>query len=137
MPKRYCYKCMAEKVNADLIPTMTKFYGKANFKEDFRYNEKCDLCGEVADNVTAYPPMDQFLPENMKLTKKVAIDDKNAISKAVKPKEKVTLIFENGSIVQIDESNDQVEWNGVIGLIVENWLSIEEVRKLYPEVKIK
>ncbi|NHZ85219.1 MAG: hypothetical protein GWP19_04990 [Planctomycetia bacterium] len=70
MTKRYCYSCMSEKVSAGLIPTMIEYYGEANFKEDFRYNEKCDLCGEIADNVTAYPPMDQF----------TSIDEKNAKS---------------------------------------------------------
>ena len=58
-----------------------------------------------------------------------AIDEKGHFLHAVKPKKKVTLIFENGSIVQIDESNDKIKWEGVIGLMFETWLSLEEVKK--------
>ena len=53
------------------------------------------------------------------------------------PKEKVILIFKNGSRIELTEKNDQNIWEGVTGMIIEQWLSMDEVKKLYPEVKIK
>lgn len=85
MIKRYCDKCIAEKVALGEVKSMFEFYGRDPLVGgDFKYNEKCDLCGEI-DTVTAYPPMDAFIPDDLDLPEmkgteeKVTIDKKEAL----------------------------------------------------------
>ncbi len=58
--KRFCDSCIANKVVNGLVSPTSEYYGP-NYQEDFKYNERCDLCGEIVHAVTAYPPMEKFI----------------------------------------------------------------------------
>ena len=67
--------------------------------------------------------------------KVMPIDDKSHISHAGKPKKKVTLNFKNGASVVLTEKHNTPElWQTVDSVLIEQWLTKDEVAKLYPEL---
>ena len=62
--------------------------------------------------------------------------DKNAISHAGKPKKKITLNFKNGSSIEFKENDKNVNWQAVDSVLYEQWLTKEELKKLYPDIKL-
>ena len=69
------------------------------------------------------------------MTKKPAIDEKSHISHAGKPK--VTLNFKNGSTIEFTEKSKDVDWKAVSTVLIEEWVTIEQLALLYPNVKIE
>ena len=63
-------------------------------------------------------------------------EDKSAISHAGKPK-KITLYFKNGSTIQFtrEKKISEALWGEVNAVLVEQWLTKEELFRLY-EIKI-
>ncbi len=65
------------------------------------------------------------------------IDDNGQNSHAGKPKKKITLNFPNGARVELTEENNTPEtWKAVDSILIETWLTKEEFKKLYPDIKL-
>ena len=64
------------------------------------------------------------------------IDDKSQNSHAGKPKKRTMLHFINGSTIEFTEDTKKVDWEAVDGMVIEQWLTKDEFKKLYPDMKI-
>ena len=71
--------------------------------------------------------------EKVKITQ---IDEKNAIPKAVEPKKRTVLHFKNGASVELTKDVTPKMWQNVDSIVIEQWLTKDEISKLYPQVKI-
>ena len=82
-------------------------------------------------------PIGKVAPD---MLEKMAIDDKSHFPHAVKTKKKITLNFKNGSSIEFkkdDKFKVPVNWKGVNSISIEQYLTKEEFKKLYPDMKIK
>ena len=47
------------------------------------------------------------------------------------------LLFKNGNTIEFTEDTKKVDWEAVDGMVIERWLTKDEIKKLYPDMKIK
>ena len=68
----------------------------------------------------------------------MTIDDKSHFCHAVETK-KITLLFPNGGRVVLNPNmkNTDDVWKACESVLIEQWLTKEEFKKLYPDLKIK
>ncbi len=81
---------------------------------------------------------DQFLKVFKENAEKSAIDDKRQLSHAREPKKKITLMLPNDGRISFNPKmklGDDI-WKSVEGILIEQWLTKEELIKLYPQAKI-
>ena len=65
------------------------------------------------------------------------IDEKVQNQHTGKPKKRTMLLFKNGNTIEFTEDTKKVDWEAVNGMVIERWLTKDEIKKLYPDMKIK